>query len=138
MVLSSEPTAYRFLEELRWGPGAPPVCPQCGVAGRTYYLRSKEGVRKTRTGAKTAREVWKCGACKQQFSVLTGTILHGTKVSMLTWIGVVAHLLAEPRTTPRQLADRFGVTPETARNMRDRLARAARHDPRLAALGRRR
>jgi len=137
VVISSEPAAYRFLEELRWGYGPPPICPKCGTAGRTYYLRSKEGGRKTRTGAKTAREVWKCGACAQQFSVLAGTILHGTKVSLLTWIGVVVHLLAEPDTPPRRLAERFGVTPETARNMRDRLARAARHDPRLAGLARR-
>ena len=137
MVLSSEAAAYEFLERLRWGDGPPPVCPQCGTAGRTFYLRPADGGRSTRTGAPTARRLWKCGACRRQFSVLTGTLLQGTKVSLLTWVAVIAQVLAEPTTTPGQLADRFGVTPETARNMRDRLARAAFSDPRLAGLARR-
>ena len=73
--------------------------------------------------------MWKCGACRQQFSVLAGTILQGNRVGVLTWVAVIAHLVENPQALPRDLADRFGITRETARNMRDRLARAARADP---------
>src|SRR5690348_16730476 len=73
--LNSEADAYLLLEELRWG-GAPDTCPQCGGMDRCYFLAPKDGTtgRKTRTGANTQRRVWKCGHCRKQFSVLTGTI----------------------------------------------------------------
>jgi transposase-like protein len=137
-VLSTEAEAYRFLELLRWGDRPPPNCPHCGVPGRAYFLRPANGRnRATRTGARTPRRVWKCGACRQQFSVLAGTILQGNRVGVLTWVAVIAHLVDNPQALPRDLADRFGISRETARNMRDRLARAATADPLLAAVGRR-
>jgi transposase-like protein len=105
----------------------------CGAAGPVYFLKPADARgRPTRTGARTARRVWKCGACRRQFSVLAGTILQGTRVSLLTWIAVIAQLVDEPGLSPREVADRFGMTPETARHMCDRLARAAPADPLLA------
>src|ERR1019366_1673792 len=87
--IQSESDAYKFLEELRWG-GAPDACPNCGGMDRCYFLEPKNGVaRATRHGSATQRRVWKCGHCRKQFSVLTGTIFHGTHISIKTWIFVI-------------------------------------------------
>jgi hypothetical protein len=32
--------------------------------------------------------VWKCAGCRHQFSVLTGTALHATKVPVSVWVAV--------------------------------------------------
>ena len=85
--LRNEADAYKFLEELRWN--NQPVCPHCGAAD-PYFLTPKNGTdRKTRTGSESQRRVWKCRACRKQFSVLTGTIFHGTKIPVRTWCMVV-------------------------------------------------
>jgi hypothetical protein len=85
----SEAAAYELLERLRWG-GAPASCPHCGTYGRCHYLTPAAGTsRPTRTGTASERRVWKCGACRRQFSVLLGTVLQGTRIEVRTWIAVV-------------------------------------------------
>ncbi len=124
-VLADEAAAYRYLEQLRW-PGGPKRCPHCAVPGRCYYLRPRDGAsRATRTGAPTVRRIWKCGACRRQFSVLTGSVLEGTRVDLLTWVVVLADVSGR-RAGPTlpvaaDLADRFGISRETARRMLQRL-----------------
>src|SRR4051812_6671188 len=83
-----EASAYKLLERLRWN--GQPVCPHCGDTEKIWFLTPANGVtRKTRTGADSPRRVWKCGKCKRQFSVLTNTIFHGTKVAIRTWVLVL-------------------------------------------------
>src|SRR5207302_11197777 len=81
--LRDEADAYKFLEDLRWH--GEPVCAHCG-ADRPYYLKPRDGERRTRTGSGSQRRVWKCRACRKQFSVLTGTIFHGTKIPVRSWV----------------------------------------------------
>ncbi|HSH80150.1 MAG TPA: transposase, partial [Herpetosiphonaceae bacterium] len=86
--IATEADAYLFLEDLRWGDQ--PVCPHCGSVRKPYFLKPREGEsRKTRTGAQSQRRVWKCADCRKQFSVLTGTIFHGSKIPVRTWLFVV-------------------------------------------------
>src|ERR1039458_10869207 len=86
--LQTEGDAYKFLEDLRWG--EKPVCPHCGVVDDHYFLTPKNGQsRRTRTGTASQRRVWKCRACRKQFSVLTGTIFHGSKIPVRTCVFVV-------------------------------------------------
>src|SRR5688572_24082859 len=83
--LRTEGDAYEFLEQLRWN--GTPICPHCGSVRKHYFLTPKNGSsRKTRTGTRSERRVWKCGDCRKQFSVLTGTIFHGTKIPVRTWV----------------------------------------------------
>ncbi len=88
-TIRTEADAYEYLENLRWPDG--PICPHCGNRGKHYFLNPKTGTgeRKTRTGALTQRRVWKCATCRKQFSVITGTVFHGTKVPLHTWLMVV-------------------------------------------------
>lgn len=116
-VLSTESDAYRLLEQARWG-DKPVPCPHCGQAGHSRYLPRRDGVdRPTRTGSLSGRRVWKCAACSRQFSVLTGTVLAGTRIPIRTWVRLVQDLAAgrlEGEPTPA-VAGRYGLTPVTAR-----------------------
>ena len=85
---ADEATAWQVFEQLRWN-GSPTRCPHCASEQRCYFLRPASTARRTRTGRPTARRVWKCGACRRQFSVLTGTVLEGTRLPLTSWIGAV-------------------------------------------------
>ena len=75
--IPDEDSAYRFLEDLRWGDR--PVCPHCGSVRKPYFLTPKNGGRKTTRGRVSPRRVWKCADCRKQFTVLVGTIFHGPR-----------------------------------------------------------
>jgi hypothetical protein len=119
-----EDAAYALFERARWG-GPPDRCPHCGRSSRCYYLRPRaNGARRTRTGATTYRRLWKCGACRRQFSVLSGTVLAGSRVPVRIWLAVLANWPDSGTPTPRSIVESLGLTPETARQVIRRLAAA--------------
>jgi len=126
--VESEADAYYFLEQLRWPEG--PVCPHCDNA-KAYFLNPENGKsRKTRTGATSQRRVWKCAACRKQFSVLTGTIFHGTKVPIAIWLFVMVDMCSDKNgISAREVQRKYGVTVETAWHMLHRLREAMKRDP---------
>lgn len=132
--VTTEAEAYLLLEELRWG-GQPAACPHCGGVNRCYYLNPTNGVsRSTRTGAKSQRRVWKCGHCRKQFSVLTGTIFHGTKIPVRTWLLVIFEMCAAKNgVSAREIERKYELTAKTAWFMLHRIREAMKRDP-LAGL----
>lgn len=112
--LRTEADAYRYLEELRWG--ARPICPHCGSVRKHYFLTPANGrSRKTRTGAASERRVWKCADCRKQFSVLTGTIFHGTKIPVRTWVFLVFEMAASKNgVSAREVERKYGLCPRSA------------------------
>lgn len=133
--VQTEADAYLLLEELRWEGGKPDACPHCGVIGRCYFLNPENGsTRATRTGSRSARRVWKCGACRKQFSVLTGTIFHGTKVPVRTWLFVIVDMCsAKNGISAREVERKYDVTAKTAWFMLHRIREAMKLEP-LAGL----
>ena len=131
--VQTEADAYLLLEQLRWD--GMPVCPHCGVLGGHYFLTPKdEEGRKTRTGSRSERRVWKCRACRKQFSVLTRTIFHGTKIPVRTWVLVIADLCAaENGMSAREVERQYDLTPKTAWFLVHRIREAMSRNP-LAAL----
>jgi transposase-like protein len=120
--LRSEAEAYEFVERLRWK--GTPVCPHCG-SERVFYLQPKGDGRKTRTGKVSERRVWKCGACRKQFSALTGTIFQGTKVELRIWLVVVVEMAANKTgMAAREIERKYGVAPKTAWFMAHRIREA--------------
>src|SRR5947208_1884462 len=93
--ITTEGEAYAFMEEIRWGKDREMLaCPHCGH-GKAYFLTPKaENGRTTRTGTVTERRVWKCAKCRKQFSVMTDTCFHGSKVSLRTWLFIVFEMCA--------------------------------------------
>jgi len=131
--LRTEADAYEFLEDLRWGDT--PVCPHCGSVRKPYFLTPANGAsRKTRTGTASQRRVWKCADCRKQFSVLTGTIFHGSKVPVRTWIFVVFEMCSSKNgVSAREIERKYNLTAKTAWFVTHRIREAMKRDP-LAGL----
>jgi len=126
--LQSEADAYKFLEELRWN--GDPVCPHC-EAHDPYFLNPENGrSRATRTGTMSQRRVWKCRKCRKQFSVLTGTIFHGTKIPVRTWVFVVFEMASSKNgVAAREIERKYGLTPKSAWFMMHRIREAMKREP---------
>lgn len=68
-----------FLEEQRgWMADTDATCPKCGVVGESRRLKAKDGSR-------SARILWRCGACKAQFTVKVGTIMQDSPIPARYW-----------------------------------------------------
>jgi transposase-like protein len=133
MRVQDEHDAYLLMEELRWK--GTPVCPHCGNE-KAWFLNPKGGSRAT--GPKNAdgvrsrsvRRVWKCASCRKQFSVLTGTIFHGTKVPIADWLTVMVLMCsAKNGISAREVERLIGTTPETAWYMLHLLREAMKREP---------
>lgn len=61
--------ATEFIAKLRWPDG--PACPECGGKEHSYL---------------TTRRLWKCKACKKQFSVKKGTIFEDSPIPLDKWL----------------------------------------------------
>lgn len=120
----TEHDAYLFMEQLRWGDGPVP-CPHCPSTGADY-IKPRNGVsRATRTGAMSQRRVWRCRECRKQFSVLTGTVFHGTKVPLRKWVLVVFEMAASKNgVSAREVQRKYDVCPRTAWFMMHRIREA--------------
>jgi transposase-like protein len=132
--VESEADAYMLLEELRWPNG--PVCPHCGY-DKAYFLKPTNGISRA-TGPNrvlSQRRVWKCAKCRKQFSVLTGTIFHGTKVSIEVWLMVMVQMCsAKNGISAREIERMHGLTPETAWYVLHRLREAMKREPLIGML----
>jgi transposase-like protein len=126
--IPDEAAAYEYLEGLRWD--GKPECPHCGIEDRCYFLTPANGkTRKTRTGAVSQRRVWKCGACRKQFSVLTNTIMHGTKIPVRTWVFVIFEMCASKNgVAAREIERKYGIAPRSAWFMTQRIREAMKGD----------
>lgn len=130
--IETEADAYIFLERLRWADQ--PVCSHCGST-KVYFLTPKNGVsRATRTGSTSQRRVWKCGSCRKQFSVLTGTIFESTKISLRKWLFVLFEMVSNKNgIAAREIERKYDLTAKSAWFMTQRIREAMKREP-LAGL----
>jgi transposase-like protein len=127
--LRTEADAYRYLEDLRWGDR--PSCPHCGSVRKPYFLNPANGhSRATRTGSKSQRRVWKCADCRKQFSVLTGTIFHGSKIPIRTWVFVIFEMASSRNgVSAREIQRKYHLQPKSAWFMLHRIREAMKREP---------
>jgi len=125
--IPDEASAYAYLESLRWP--EKPVCPHCGSINDHYFLKPKDPQgRRTRTGNVSHRRVWKCKDCRRQFSVLTGTIFHGSKVPLRIWLFVFFEMCANKNgIAAREIERKYDVAPKTAWFMTQRIREAMKN-----------
>lgn len=102
--------AREYLESIRW-PDGKPVCPHCGEAGDHYRLEGKGGEK----GTKARKGLWKCHACRKQFSVTVGTVFERSHIPLSKWL-MAAYLLCSSKKgiSSKQLERMLGVTYKTA------------------------
>lgn len=96
----SEEAAAAWIATIRWPEG--PVCPGCGVLDEAYRIRRRAGF-------------YECGACGHQFSVTSGTPMHGTHLPLRTWV-LAMYLIASSSkgVSAMKLKGWLGVTYKTA------------------------
>ncbi len=118
--IATESDAYRYLERLRWGDI--PRCAHCD-ATEVRYIAPANGVsRKTAGGSMSERRVWKCASCRKQFSVLTNTMMHATKIPVRTWCLVIIDMIAAKNgISAHEVSRKYGVCPRSARHMLHRI-----------------
>lgn len=75
LACTDERAAVDFFEEQRWG--STPNCPRCGDV-EVRQMKSK-------TGERNARFLWRCGGCRQQFTVKIGTIMEDSPIPFRHW-----------------------------------------------------
>ena len=114
----SDPVAAgEFLESIRWPDGV--VCPKCGEAEREPYLLKGKSLK--------GRRVWKCRACRKQFTVTVGTIFESSHVPLNKWLAAFYLLCSSKKgMSAHQLHRMLGVTYKTAWFMFHRIREAMR------------
>lgn len=90
-----EAAAFAHVEAILWANGR--VCPHCGVVDKSYALkgvRSKPS-RKNPEGVER-HGLYKCGACRKQFTVRIGTIFEESHLELHKWLQAI-HLLCSSK-----------------------------------------
>jgi transposase-like protein len=90
--------ANEFVAALRWPDG--PECPSCG--GKEHSFLS-------------TRRLWKCKACKRQFSVKVGTIFEDSPIPLDKWLASI-WLIANAKNgiSSHELGRSIGLTQKSA------------------------
>lgn len=96
---SDDLVCINFLASLRWENGVA-VCPHC-KNDTTSFL--------------TTRKIWKCKACKKQFSVKVGTIFEDSAIGLDKWL-VAIWLIANAKNgiSSYELHRAIGITQKSA------------------------
>jgi len=112
-----EEEARKYLEAIRWPSG--PFCPHCGNVEKVYAL----------AGESHRPGLYKCSACRKQFTVTVGTLFERSKVPLHKWLTAVYLMCASKKSmSSHQLHRMMGVTYKTAWFMTHRI-REAMKDP---------
>jgi transposase-like protein len=121
-IYANETQAREFLEAKRWPDG--PVCPFCQSRG-VYTLTPKPGsTNPVRAG------VYKCKACRKQFTVRIGTIFEDSHIPLAKWLMAI-HLMTSSKKgiSSHQLARELGITLKSAWFLSHRVRKAMRQEP---------
>lgn len=110
-AFTDENAAREAMEAVLWPHG--PRCPRCESLDRITRV----------TGGRAG--LYRCGACKRQFTVTVGTIFERSKVPLSKW-WLAVHLMASSKkgVSAHQIHRMLGVTYETAWFMEHRIREA--------------
>jgi transposase-like protein len=118
-LFTDEDAAREMLESFIWPHG--PVCPHCASPG-AYALTARA------TSTKPVRKgVYKCKACRQQFTVRIGTIFEDSKLPFTKWLMTI-HLMTSSKkgVSSLQISRELGITVKSAWFMTHRIREAMR------------
>jgi transposase-like protein len=128
---ADEDKARGLLESLLWPNGA--VCPHCqndGKAKRIYKLEPKAD-----SQSKVRKGVYKCGACRKQFTVTVGTIFEDSHLPISKWLMAIFIICSSKKSiSANQLSRMLKITYKAAWFMAHRLRFAVSPEMPLAKL----
>ncbi len=118
----TEDQARETLEAIRWPDGA--VCPHCN--GKEAYKLTPKGDTKT----KVRNGVYKCKACRKQFTVTVGTVMERSRIRIADWL-MAFYLICSSKKgiSAHQLHRTLGLSYETAWFMAHRIRYAMTQEP---------
>ena len=109
----NEADARAMLERIRWPNGVHCIHADCGGA-EVYRIETKAKMLKSGRYV-GARHLFKCKACRRQFSVTKGTIFEDSKIPLRTWILVMYRMCSSKKgVSAHQIHREFGIYYEAA------------------------
>src|ERR1044071_4845581 len=72
LYFSDADNCISFLSQLRWREGV--ECPECDTREFSYL---------------STRRIWKCKACKKQFSVKVGSLMEDSPIGLDKWLSAI-------------------------------------------------
>lgn len=118
----SEDQARELLEQIRWN--GKPVCPHCG--NEEAYKLTPKGDTKT----KVRNGVYKCKACRKQFTVTVGTVMERSRIKIADWLmGFYLVCSSKKGISAHQLHRTLGLSYEAAWFMAHRIRFAMTQEP---------
>src|SRR6516162_5655870 len=87
-VFTDEELAREFIERRAWPNG--PICPRCDCTQISKLTARPDSRSPVRPG------VYKCRACRKQFTVSVGRVFQGTHLPFTHWLGTL-HLLTNSK-----------------------------------------
>lgn len=98
VYFSNPDVALAFMVKMIWPDGV--VCPHCGGADPTFLK---------------TRRIWKCKACREQFSIKAGTIMEDSPLGLDKWLAAT-WLIANAKNgiSSYEIHRGIGVTQKTA------------------------
>lgn len=119
---SDEDKARELIEKMRWPDGV--ICPHCKAEG-AYKLTAKEGSK-----SPVRKGVYKCKACRKQFTVKVGTIFEDSHIPLSTWLLAIHQMCASKKgKSAHQLHRELGITYKSAWFMAHRIRQAMAQEP---------
>jgi len=98
LYFSDAENCINFLSQLRWPDGV--ICPIC-EGDKVSYL--------------STRRLWKCKACKKQFSVKVGTVMEDSPIGLDKWLSAIWLIVnAKNGISSYEVHRAIGVTQKTA------------------------
>jgi transposase-like protein len=119
---SDEDAARALLEQMRWN--GMPTCPHCGGTD-PYKLTAKV------TSKKPGRKgLYKCKACRKQFTVTVGTVFEDSRIPISKWL-LAIHLIGSSKKgmSAHQIHRNLGISYKAAWFMMHRLRYAMHQGP---------
>jgi len=121
LAAMTEDDARAMLERIRWPDGK--VCPHCGIASDVWNLVTRPGL-------------YKCKACRKQFTVTVGTIFHRSHITLKQWV-IAFHLMCSSKKgiSALQLQRELGLASyQSAWHLAHRIRHAMKVEPLNAML----
>lgn len=116
--------ARQWLETELWASG--PICPKCGTVNEATQLHGKAH----RPG------VYKCNACREQFTVTVGTLYERSKVPLNKWLAATHLMMASKKgMSALEIGRLLGLSKKTAWFLCHRIRESMRETTFAAPLG---
>ncbi len=111
----------QFLAKMRWPDGI--TCPKCGSYETPYTITRKA------TSKNVKRTLYKCRACKKQFTATVGTIFEDSHVSLSKWFAAIYLMCSSKKgVSAHQIHRMLKVAYRSAWFMCHRIREAMRED----------